>query len=304
MKIGIIGSGAMGQLFGAKLSLAGQNVKFFDVSRETIDSLNSRGITIKTPNNSLHIPVNAMQASESDEELDLAIIFTKGFHTDSAVESIMHLMGARTIGLTLQNGVGNERALVSVLGNDRTLIGMTDFPADRSSGNIISTSENGHVVVGNIEPGGPTDVTKEVAQILDNAGLNAVTHPDVRVPIWEKLIFNTVLNTIGGATGITVGQTGDNDTARKLADVLLEESLQVARTLNISVSEKQIRESINTAFLEHGSHKTSMTVDVELGRRTEIDSIGGAVAELGAQNGQYLPVLQTLSDVVRLRSHK
>lgn len=86
----------------------------------------------------------------------------------------------------------------------------------------------------------------------------------MHIQIWQKLIFNTAVNTIGGATGMTVGQTGTTKPGRRLL--------------------------------------TSMTADIEAGRPTEVESIGGAIEEAGREHGVPTPVLSALCDVVRARS--
>lgn len=303
MRIGIIGAGAMGQLFGARLKAAGNNVVLVDVSQNTIDMLNSKGVTIRTASSEVHVPVSASFATNVQDTIDLVIVFTKGFHTKTAVASVKHLFHEETLGLTLQNGVGNEQVLLKELGQERTLAGMTDFPADRLGCGIIVSADYGHVVLGDAVPAERVSpAATAVAGILDSAGLNTVTHPDVRIPVWEKLIFNTVMNTIGGATGITVGETGHVDSARKLAEQIFTEAIAVATACGIEVSEENIRNSLRNAFESHADHKTSMTADVEAGFPTEIETIGGAVEAAGKEQGIETPVLSVLCDVVRLRT--
>ena len=303
MRTGIIGAGAMGQLFGARLKAAGNDVVFIDVSQDTIEALNSKGITVRTANAEIHVPAFASLATDVQGLIDLAVVFTKGFHTDSAVASVKHLFHDQTIGLTLQNGLGNEQILVAELGPERVLSGMTDFPADRLENSIISSADSGHVVIGDVVPGKQISPTAlAVAAILDSAGFNAVTHPDVRIPVWEKLIFNAVMNTVGGATGITVGETGQVEKARNLAEQVFTEALAVATACEIGVSEENIRVSLHNSFEKHADHKTSMTVDVENGSHTEIETIGGAVEAAGKEQGVETPVLSVLCDVVRLRT--
>lgn len=303
MRIGIIGAGAMGQLFGAWLKAAGNDVVFIDVSQDTIEALNSEGITVRTASSEVHVSVSASLATDVQGSIDLAVVFTKGFHTDSAVASVKHLFHEQTIGLTLQNGLGNEQVLLAELGPERALAGMTNFPADRLGNSIIRSSDSGYVVIGDVEPGKQISSTAlTVAKILDSAGLNTITHTDIRIPVWEKLIFNAVMNTVGGATGITVGETGQMEKARRLGEQVFTEALAVATACRIGVSEKSIRASLQNSFENHADHKTSMTVDVEAGFQTEIETIGGAVEAAGKEQGVETPVLSVLCDVVRLRT--
>lgn len=293
----------MGQLFGARLIAAGNDVIFTDVSQFTIHALNEQGITVQSEDTQIEVSATAGLAADFTQPVDLVMVFTKGFHTAAAVDSVKHLFHDGTLGLSLQNGLGNEKPLLEELGTERTLVGITDFPADRVGSTFIASAGSGRVVLGDAFPTGQVSTAaKAIAEAFDAAGLNAVPHPNVQIPVWEKLIFNTVLNTIGGATGLTVGKTGRVDSARRLAEAVLEEAFAVVRACGIDVSENSIRSSIESAIVSHAEHKTSMTVDVETNIRTEIDTIGGAVESAGREAGISTPILSTLCEVVRLRT--
>lgn len=296
MRTAIVGSGAMGQLFGAHLLLAGHEVVFIDASPRIIDALNERGVTLHTEQGTDHSPAQAAKASDLDGEFELFIIFTKGFHTQAAVDSIAHLVGPDSYGLTLQNGLGNEEVLQRVFGENRTLLGMTDFPADLEQPGVISSSTQGKVRLGSLSE---APRLEEIAQILDDAGLHAAVDTDIRSPIWEKVAFNAALNTISAVTGLTVGQIGDSPHARGLVVTVLDETLAVADHLQINASRQRIEEAVASSYIHHAHHKTSMLTDLEANRPTEVDTIGGAVVRIGQENGVAAPVLNTLCDLVR-----
>lgn len=303
MTIAILGAGAMGQLFGARLAAAGSRVTLIDVDAATVEALNRHGITVTTPTDTTTVAVSAAQARDLTAPVELILVFTKGFHTASALDSVRHLVGQHTLGLTLQNGVGNEQELISLLGADRTLMGMTSFPADRHSLTEIGTAASGGVSLGDAHPTAtPSGHAVQTARMLDAAGLNAAVHPDVRVPIWEKLIFNAVANTIGGVTGLTVGAVGSLPTTRAWVEDIIRESLTVADAEGIAISEQTIRDTLAMAFRDHADHLTSMTQDVIQGRRTEIETIGGAIVAAGAEHRIDTPVLSMLCDIIRMRT--
>ncbi|GLB66578.1 ketopantoate reductase family protein [Arthrobacter mangrovi] len=296
MKTAIVGAGAMGQLFGARLQLAGTDVVFLDTNQATIDVLNARGVTLQTESRTEHTPARAARASELDETFDLFIIFTKGFHTQAAVASIAHLIGAESCGLTLQNGLGNAERLQEYFGPSKTLLGVTDFPADLSAPGMVSSNSRGKVRLGAL---GNVPRLPNIAQLLDSADLHAAVEQDIRIPVWEKVAFNAALNTLSAVTGLTVGGIGADPHARGLVASVLEETLAVAGRLQIDVSRQRIEAALDNAFAHHTHHKTSMLMDREAGRPTEIDTIGGAVVRLGQDNGVSTPVLATLCELVR-----
>lgn len=138
--------------------------------------------------------------------------------------------------------------------------------------------------------------------MLQQGGLNAALRDNVHIQIWQKLIFNTAVNTIGGATGMTVGQTGTTKPRRRLLAAVLDECFAVARAEGVAVSEEIVRTALDNVFVTIPEHKTSMTADIEAGRPTEVESIGGAIEKAGREHGVPTPVLSALCDVVRARS--
>jgi len=286
----------MGQLFGARLLLAGTEVVFLDTNPGTLEALNSRGVTLRTDLGVEHTSAKAARASELEGEFGLFIVFTKGFHTQAAVDSVGHLIGPGSVGLTLQNGLGNAEVLQQAFGEERTLLGMTDFPADMEEPGMISSNSQGKVRLGSI---GQKSSAAGIARLLDSAGLHAAVDDDIRVPVWEKVVFNAALNTLSAVTGMTVGQIGSDPHARSIVSSVLDEGVAVAQHQGIQLSRQRIEDSLANAFAHHTHHKTSMLLDREAGRPTEVDTIGGAVVRLGREHGIEAPVLDTLCELVR-----
>ena len=298
MKIGIVGAGAMGQLFGARLQLAGNSVVFIDAAAATIDALNRDGINLTTDENVEHTPAKAGTAADFTEPLEMVIVFTKGFHTSAALNSVGHLIGDHTIGLTLQNGLGNAEVLASHFGAERTWIGITDFPADLERPGAIGTSSGGKVRLGPLT-GGLEPETESLVTTLNSARLNASSEPAIQDTIWEKVAFNAALNTLSAVTGQTVGEMGASEDARRIVNHVLDETVAVAESQGIRLRRTRVEAALDNAYQHHSDHKTSMLQDREAGRQTEIDYIGGAVVRLGQEAGVPTPVLWTLSTLVR-----
>ena len=297
MRIAIVGSGAMGQLFGARLQLAGNDVVFFDTQQHTLDTLNDVGITLDAGSGPEHVQTRAKRAEDENDPFELIVIFTKGFHTRAAVESVRHLIGPGSLGLSLQNGLGHAEIISEAFGPGRTVVGVTDFPADPCAHGHIRTTSYGSVRLGALTARG--NHASEIAQVLTKAKLNAQVEEDVRVPIWEKVAFNSALNTLSAVTGRTVGDLGKSPQAREIAATVLQETQRVATSQAVELSLDRVNAALDNAYIHHGSHKTSMLLDREAGRPTEVDYIGGAVVEIGMRAGVPTPVLKTLCDLVR-----
>lgn len=301
MRIAIVGAGAMGQLFGTKLVSAGHDVVMIDAFEPVVQALNERGLTLRIAGASTNVAVQAALAQDVEEPVDLVLVFTKSMHSEVALASVSHLIDHHTLGMTVQNGLGNDRPLLTHFGVSRTVIGMTDYPADRGDDGEIVSEATGQIVLGGLTSEAEVHARTLVA-LLSNADLNSSFHPDVMVPIWEKVMFNAVMNTISAVSGMTVGQMGRDESSRRLVAAVTDECFAVARAEEIRFDEDRVRNNLEGAFHHHGDHKTSMLVDLEAGRVTEVEHIGGAISASGRNRGVETPVLSMLNDVVRSRT--
>ncbi|UBH05692.1 2-dehydropantoate 2-reductase [Leucobacter sp. Psy1] len=301
MKIVVVGAGAMGRLFGNLLIAGGEDVTMVDVDPEAIADLNLRGITVALEGTEHHVAARAARAEDLTDPVDLIMVFTKSMHTRAALDSVRHLVHPATLGFTVQNGLGNHDPLIELLGRTRTLVGMTDYPADLGPDRVVHARSSGSVVIGTLDPSADPACAR-VAQTLSDSGVRTTVHPAVLIPIWEKLAFNATLNTLTAAAGLTVGEVGASRDAKRIALTVLAETLAVAGAIDMPVDPARVREHVEWALEHHADHRPSMLVDLESGRLTEVDSIGGVVCRLGATHGVAVPVLETLCAIVRLRS--
>lgn len=117
--------------------------------------------------------------------------------------------------------------------------------------------------------------------------------------IWDKVIFNAALNGITALTGLTVGQIGDIEPVNALAMKIVSEGVAVARANEIALDEDAVRSSVQFALANHRDYKPSMLQDVEAGRRTEVDSIQGALVEEARRHKIAVPILETCAALLR-----
>src|SRR5690606_15704835 len=100
----VIGAGAMGCLFAARIAESGADVLLVDVDRARLDAIGRDGIHLTDDNGARTIPLRAGLAAEAQPPIELALLFTKGMHSRAAIRSLAHLAESGTYVLTLQNG--------------------------------------------------------------------------------------------------------------------------------------------------------------------------------------------------------
>ena len=302
MKIAIIGSGAMGSLYGGLLAESGQDVYFIDVFKEHVDAINKNGICIVEDNEERYIKnVKAVTDSkEINKKVDLAIVFVKSTLTDIAVEGNKSIIDDNTTILTLQNGIGNIEKINKFVDKNQIIVGTSANGASFVEPGKIKHSGNGGTVLGEIS-GEITDRINEIHNIfnIDSLG-GAVLSENVMSLIWEKLIVNCGINPITALTGLKNGELLDNEESLRLMDKVAEEAINVAKASNINLSFEDASHIKNVAKAT-AENTSSMLADILNKRRSEIMNINGAVVRIGKELNVDVSVNEILTNLILLK---
>jgi len=303
MKIGIIGAGAMGSLYGAKLSALSENeVYLVDISRTQIDAVNEKGLVIERDGEAMgyHRLSGVFDAADAGI-CELVIVFVKSTATGEAVQRNLALFGPETIALTLQNGLGNGEAIREVLGEgNRVLAGTTAHGATMLSPGRIRHAGVGKTILG--EMGRPeSELARTLAALFCRAGLETQVSDNVEGLIWDKLLVNAGINALTGLTGLCNGQLLEYpDLNSILSDAVLEgERVALKKGVHLQFTDPVAHtRAVCEATAQNCS---SMLQDLQAHRLTEIDTINGAIAKEGKRLGIPTPVNETLTRLIRYR---
>ncbi|MGJ7496513.1 ketopantoate reductase family protein [Variovorax sp. RT4R15] len=297
-RIGILGAGAMGTLFGARLASAGFAVTLVDVNDTLLATLRREGARCTTDDGLLRAPVEALRADQLEAGPALWLVFTKSAHTRAALQSIAHLVDPGTHFLSLQNGIGHAEVLQDFAATNRIAVGVTTWPARLlGHGEVSSLGQGGIRFMPS--DGQPSAVFAQLAADLNLAGLNSRLDPQVREAIWEKLAFNAAFNGVCGVTRQTVDGLA-NPMGQGLLDSVLDEVLAVAQAHGVAASAERVRAAVQDALIHHQGHQPSMLQDLLAGRATEVGAIHGAVLQVAERLGIAVPVTRTLYQLVSL----
>lgn len=295
MRIAIVGAGAMGSIFGARLTQAGDEVLLVDVSTRLVETINAEGVTVESKDGPSTTMVPATTAPDRDP-FDTVLFFVKCYHTQAAAELAAPLVGDETAVATLQNGWGNGDVLAARFGQDRTVVGVT-----YNSGTVRGPAEVAHTGVGHtfIGPysGAATERARPIGDALAAAGFEITVTGDARTEVWKKLVLNCATLPTSALTRLTAGAVGGSDVL-DTAHALAREATEVARALGYDIDPDERVSTITANLRNGGSGKASMLQDVEAGRKTEIDVISGAVAAAAAAQGVDVPLTRAMLNLV------
>jgi 2-dehydropantoate 2-reductase len=297
-EIVIVGAGAMGCLFAARLLATGVAVTLVDNNTERLAVIQQQGLELIDDSGSRVLKPRTALAADFSGPADLVILFTKGVHSAAAVESVAHLASLRPVALTLQNGLGNAEILAAAFGAERVLMGTAHVPADLQPPNKVITHGFAHVHLGGYVPAAQ-GLAQPVSELLTRSAFDSTVAANAEAAVWEKLVFNAALNSMAMIAQTTNGRM-NNDPGHRIASAVVLESVAVARAQGIELDVQAINETIARALAEHPKHKASMLQDREHGRAGEIETLNGAIVRIGQQRGVPTPVNATLADLVRL----
>ena len=298
ISVAVVGAGAMGCLFAARMAEAGARVTVIDVDTQRLAAIRDQGILLTDDTGTRAILVQAALARDVAGPVDLILLFTKGMHSAAAIASVAHLRQCEPIVLTLQNGIGNAELLAAAFGADRVLMGTALIPADLTAPCAVETHGFASLQLGAFAEAGSTAVGC-VSDLLARAHFTVHRHPAIAVAVWEKLAFNAALNATGMICGVPNAGL-DNQAGRRIAAAVVAETVAVAAAKGLALDRDTILANVDAALRAHGGHKASMLQDREAGRASEIETINGAIAAEGRRMGVVTPACDTLADLVRI----
>ncbi|MHA2378310.1 MAG: ketopantoate reductase family protein [Candidatus Thorarchaeota archaeon] len=303
MRIVIMGSGAIGSLYGGMLSHAGEEVLLLVGRRPNVDAINKRGLRIKGVLGDHLLPLKATQNAEEIDEADLVLITTKAYDSVEAAKRIQHLVDNGAYVLILQNGIGTEKTVAEVLGARRVLRATTCMGAIMTGPGEVTVTGVGITEIGSHYSKNMNMVERVVA-ILRNAGFDVRSSDNIEGVVWTKTIVNCGINPIGALTGLTNGEIYTDSRLRNLVVKLVEEAVDVARAIGVDLTvDDPIRYALGTAKAT-GDNINSMLQDIQLCKQTEIDAITGEVIRLAKEHGIKTPYSDSVYSLVKALESK
>lgn len=301
MKIAIIGSGAMGSLYGGILAEAGSEVYFIDVFEEHVNKINENGLCIVEDGVERYIKnVKATTDAKKVGKVDLAIVFVKSTITDIAVKHNSAVFDKNTIVLTLQNGLGNIEKINSVVDINQIIAGTSSNGASMIEPGKINHAGNGGTTIGEID-GIITNRIKELGNLLNLPKLGPAKISDnVMGLIWDKLLINVGINPLTAITGLKNGQLLENEESILLLEKLVSEGIEVAKALQIKLGFENSEHCKEICRATSGN-TSSMLADIINRRKTEIMNINGVIVREGKKLDIQIPVNEMMTNLILLK---
>jgi len=303
MRFAILGSGAVGGYYGAKLARVGHDVTF--VARGAhLEAMKRDGLTIENePQGAIH--VDNVRASDDPAALgpaDLVIVSVKLWDTESAARSIKPIVGPDTAVLSLQNGVIKDEILRREF-PERSVMGGVAYVASHISrpGVIHQTGTMQRVIVGEYD-GRISERAKKLHEALARSGVTAELSGDVRRSIWEKFVFLVGLSATTTTMRRPLGAVRENPRSRAFLLEVMREVVRVGRAQGVALPEDFADQRLAFADTLPYDMTSSMAHDLERGNPLEVEWLSGGVVKLGSQAGVPTPANESVCAILAVHA--
>lgn len=301
-KVVIVGGGAMGSLFGGLLTEGGLDVTVIDIRKEHVDAINRDGLKIVGHGGERTVRITAMTDPRSLLAADVILFQCKAFANEAAAQSVRHLVKGSTVVISFQNGLGNEEMLGRILGEKHVLGGLTAQGAVLVAAGMIRNFGDLPSYIGELA-GGLSERSIAIAEMFTKHRLPTFASANIKKEKWQKLLGNAALGAASAATDMT---SAEMVAVPELRDVILralEETAAVARACGVELADSDKRAIFDKLTSVSGggtgASKSSMAADIALKRKTEIDTIHGAVSRLGREKGVPTPTIDAMIGIVK-----
>jgi len=298
IRYAVLGAGAMGSVFGARMHLAGIEVELLNRSPEHSQAIHNNGLLALIDGKSHRIDIPACTVDQA-RPADVVILFTKSYQIDAALEQMPgNLKRAHVV--TLQNGLGNAGRVAKWVGLEQTVEGVSMMPAEFIRAGEVASSDAAETWLYHAS-GQASELVDNIGRDFNKAGIVCSVSADVQRFIWQKACFNVAMNALCALTNGSPGLLQAYPDGRALAHEIADETLAVAGHSGIRVDADKVHKLIDYACANHSWHKPSMLQDLIHGRMTEIDALNGYISETAKQHGLAVPLNTMMARLIRLR---
>lgn len=297
MRMAIVGSGAVGGYFGARLARAGQDVVFIARGAH-LAAIRAHGLDVRSAALGDFV---ARARAEADPAavgaVDLVLYAVKSYDDASALALLAPLVGPETVVLTLQNGVDSAERVAAAVG-ERHVLGGTTYVATAvvAPGRIVQTGVHRSIIFG--EAFGARDAitprVRAIAAAMAPADIQVRAVPDARVPIWDKFVYLAPFSGFTGAARLPIGPLWALPHVRDMFYAAAREVAAIAAAEGVRISADRFETLREYMDGIPPATRSSLLIDLEQGKRIEVEALHGAAVRRAAARGVPVPILATL----------
>ena len=297
MKIGIIGTGAVGGYYGALLARSGLDVNF--LLRSDFDHVKQNGLLVESKNGNFELKrVECYSNPREMPACDIVIVALKTIHNHQLTDILPQVSKPESIVLLLQNGLGVEKEITDIVPQATVMGGLCFLCSNKVGPGHIRHLDYGSIRIGQYEqinqPAGITRELKTISDIFSRAGISVQLEASLGKARWEKLVWNMAYNGPTVLLDATTDLIMKNESARSMVTEIMREVIRGARVCGYHIDDDFV-DLMLLATEKMVEYRPSMKLDYDAKRPLEIESIYWRPIRAAEANGQDMPKSRILA---------
>jgi 2-dehydropantoate 2-reductase len=297
MRIVVLGTGALGCVFAARLAGVAE-VWMLGTWSEGLAAVEKAGVSVEEPDGSTRVEkIFTSSEPSAVPAADVALILVKSYQTGRAAAWAAQVLGSGGLAVTLQNGLDNGPVIAGAVGEDHVALGLTYAGATLQGpgrtklvANLATFVASRDAIAGRVST---------FVAMLNKAGMEAHATTEIEGRLWGKAIVNAAINPLTALWRLTNGELLVGEDRRKVLVALAQEAAAVANALGVEPPFDDAVAQVESVCRATAANHSSMLQDVERGRPTEIDSINGVIVARGLSLGVSTPFNEAIWLLVR-----
>jgi 2-dehydropantoate 2-reductase len=299
-RFAVVGAGPVGCIVAAFLAKGGYEVTLCDVVPALLAPALDPGILLEGAENLQQKVTRTCLAIDDLQDYDpeVIVITVKANALPLIASAIEGFYKEGMYVISWQNGIDTELELTKTLGRGGVMRAVVNYGCGLvGPGHVRLPFHHPPHYLQELDPKSKP-ATVAIAQALSRCGLTTEDTQDIISMVWRKGVLNACMNPVCAVTGLTMNRAMGDPIVFQIVDALVKECIQVARANEIQLGWDFYPHAIEY-MSKAGDHKPSMLMDIEAGRRTEVDYINGKFVAYGQRAGVSTPFNRTLLSLVK-----
>ena len=299
MNITVVGAGATGGYFGARLVESGLDVTFL-VREKRAAQLREKGLVVKSVVGDLTIPEPKIAIkAEEIPACDLVLLGVKNYQLTATLPELKVLVEREAKVLPFLNGVEHFEILAKELGKENVLGGVCKIISTLDpEGTVHHTSKIHHIIFGELDPSSK-EFCLQLEQVLSEVNIKIKYTKNILNEIWSKYAFIVVFSGVTSAGDLTTDQICAYEVTRDVYRRSLEEMKSLAYAYGVNLGEDFVSQNVEGLPKYPKGSTSSMHQDMRKGLPLEIESLQGAAIRFARRKGMELPTILTLYGLIK-----
>lgn len=291
MNILIVGAGAIGGYFGARLIEKGENVTFL-VRERRKNELETYGLMVESPHGNVTVQPKTILTGDPLENVDVILLATKAYHLEQAIHDIRPYIGEKTLILPLLNGMAHLNILIENFGDEKVIGGLCFIESTLGeNGKVIQKSKVHDLLFGE-RNGVETERIKQLREKFAGTKANFRYSNKILADMWAKYLFISVFSGVTTIFRAPIGPILETEEGDEAVATLMEEVVSIMKKMGAPIDDDVKEEQLAKIKQMEKTMKSSMQRDMEKGLPTEGDHFFKYLLKNGEKHGVNAPYIK------------